>query len=134
MLENRNESGWLSLPNPFPKISKQTMPVSIVGGIIDTSEAITGHVSCRRTDIANIIMDEQSAIFLVGTQGIGKSTLIRYLQRSPEKEWTWREELMDLNDRLQLKNIHFMQIDLSPLEGIEDSNILLSLFIKQCTQ
>jgi DNA-binding winged helix-turn-helix (wHTH) protein len=132
MLENRNESGWLSLPNPFPKISKQTMPISIVGGNVDTSEAITGHVSCRRTDIAKIIMDEQSAIFLVGTQSIGKSTLIRYLQRTPEKEWTWREELRHLNDRLQLNNIHFVQIDLTPLEGIEDSNALLSLFIKQC--
>jgi len=132
MLENRNESGWLSLPNPFPKISKQTMPVSNVGGIIDTSEAITGHVSCRRTDITKIIMDEQSAIFLVGTPGIGRSTLIRYLQRSPEKEWTWREELIDLNDQLHLSNIYFVQIDLTPLEGIEDSYTLLSLFIKQC--
>src|SRR5437763_4692614 len=134
MLENLNESGWLSLPNPFPKISKHTMPNSFGGGNIDTSEAITGHVSCRRTDITKIIMDEQSAIFLVGTPGIGKSTLVRYLQRPPGKEWTWRDELRDLNDLLPLDDIHFMQIDLTPLEGIEDQSELLGSFIRQCTK
>ena len=134
MLENWSESGWLTLQNPFPKISKQAITGSNLGKDFEFSEAITGHVSCRRTDITKIIMDEQSAIFLVGTPGIGKSTLVRYLQRPPGKEWTWRDELRDLNDLLPLNDIHFVQIDLTPLEGIEDQSELLGSFIRQCTK
>ncbi len=134
MLENWYESGWLTLQNPFPKISKPAITGSNLGKDFEFSEAITGHVSCRRTDITKIIMDEQSAIFLVGTPGIGKSTLVRYLQRPPGKEWTWRDELRDLNDLLPLNDIHFVQIDLTPLEGIEDQSELLGSFIRQCTK
>jgi hypothetical protein len=134
MLENWYESGWLTLQNPFPKISKHAIPGSHLGKDFEASEAITGQVSCRRTDITKIIMDEQSAIFLVGTPGIGKSTLIRYLQRPPGKEWTWRDELRDLNDLLPMDDIHFVQIDLAPLEGIEGFNELLSFFVRQCTK
>jgi hypothetical protein len=134
MLENWYESGWLTLQNPFSKISKQAITGSNLGKDFEISEAITGHVSCRRTDITKIIMDEQSAIFLVGTPGIGKSTLVRYLQRHPGKEWTWRDELRDLNDLLPLDDIHFVQIDLTPLEGIEDQSELLGSFIRQCTR
>src|SRR6266699_2749081 len=98
MLENWYESSWLALQNPFSKISKQAIPGPNLGKDFEISEVIPGHVSCRCTDITKIIMDEQSVIFLVGTPGIGKSTLIRYLQRSLGKEWTWRDELKDLND------------------------------------
>ena len=134
MLENWYEYGWLTLQNPFPKILKPAKIGSNLSKDFDFSETITGHVSCRRTDITKIIMDEQSAIFLVGTPGIGKSTLIRYLQRPPGEKWTWRNELKDLNDLLSLNDIHFVQIDLTPLEGIEDQSELLGTFIRQCTK
>ena len=134
MLENSNQFDWLALQNPFPKFSKPAITGSHLGKDFEISEAITGHVSCRRTDITKIIVDEQSAIFLVGTPGIGKSTLGRYLQRPPGKEWTWRDELRDLNELLPLNDIHFVQIDLTPLEGIEDQNQLLGSFIRQCAK
>jgi len=77
-------------------------------------------------------MNEQSAIFLVGTPHIGKSTLIRYLQQPSDTEWSWRNELADLGNQLNLDDIHFVQIDLAPLEGIEEPNELLALFVSQC--
>ena len=77
-------------------------------------------------------MNEQSAIFLVGTPHIGKSTLIRYLQQPSDTGWSWRNELADLGNQLNLDNIHFVQIDLAPLEGIEEPNELLALFVSQC--
>jgi hypothetical protein len=134
MLERRYELTWQTLPNPFPKIPKQVLSVPFVDKDADVSDAITSHVSGRRTDITKIIMDEQSAIFLVGTPRIGKSTLIRYLQRPPDAEWSWRHELAGIRDRFQLNNIHFVQIDLTLLEGIEDRNELLNAFVKQCTK
>ncbi len=134
MPENSYMPDWLTLQNPFSKISKQVILASNVSGELDTSEAIVGRVSGRRTDITRIIMDEQSAIFLVGTPYIGKSTLIRHLQQPPNSEWSWRDEIADLRGQLKLDDFHFVQIDLTPLEGIEKSDELYALFVHQCTK
>ena len=134
MAENPYESGWLTLQNPFARITKQVTLASTMIRDMDTSDAIIGRVSGRRTDITRIIMNEQSAIFLVGTPHIGKSTLIRYLQQPSGTGWSWRDELADLENQLKLDDIHFVQIDLAPLEGIEESNELLALFISQCVR
>ena len=129
-----NASDWLTLQNPFSKISKQILHSSYQRIEIDQSESIIGRISGRSIDITRIIMNEQSAIFLVGTPNIGKSTLIRYLQELPKTEWSWRDELADLQDQLNLEDIHFVQIDLTPLEGIEQSVELFNLFVQQCTK
>src|SRR6266487_6083218 len=125
---------WLTLPNPFSKISKQVILAPTVRKEEVTSEDIIGRVSGRRIDITRIIMNEQSAIFLVGTPNIGKSTLIRYLQEHPKTEWSWRDELAELQGQLNLEDFHFVQIDLTPLEGIEKSDELYALFVQQCTK
>ena len=134
MSENPYVADWLTLQNPFSKISKQMMHAPTTRRDMDTSDAIIGRVSGRRTDITRIIMDEQSAVFLVGTPNIGKSTLIRYLQQHPDAEWSWRDELADLRSQLKLEDFHFVQIDLTPLEGIEKSEELYALFVRQCTK
>jgi hypothetical protein len=132
MSENSYVSDWLTLQNPFSKISKQVILASSVKRELDTSDSIIGRVSGRHTDITRIIMDEQSAIFLVGSPNIGKSTLIRYLQQHPNTGWSWRDELADLRGQLKLEDFHFVQIDLTPLEGIEKSDELYALFVQQC--
>jgi hypothetical protein len=134
MSENSFVPDWLTLQNPFSKISKQMILAPTTRRDMDTSEAIIGRVSGRRTDITRIIMDEQSAVFLVGTPNIGKSTLIRYLQQHPDTEWSWRDELADLRSQLKLEDFHFVQIDLTPLEGIEKSHELYTLFVQQCSK
>jgi len=134
MLENSKMFDWLTLQNPFSKISKQVILTPTERKEKVTSEDIIGRVSGRRIDITRIIMNEQSAIFLVGTPNIGKSTLIRYLQNHPAAEWSWRDELADLQGQLNLEDIHFVQIDLTPLEGIEKSDDLFALFVQQCTK
>ena len=101
MSENPYVPDWLTLQNPFSRISKQMILAPTVRRDVDTSEAIIGRVSGRRTDITRIIMDEQSAVFLVGTPNIGKSTLIHYLQQHPDTEWSWRDELADLRGQLK---------------------------------
>ncbi len=70
---------WLTLPDPFSSMT-------------DTSEVITGHISGRSADITKIITGSQSAILLAGAPHIGKSALIRYLQRPVGAEWSWRDE------------------------------------------
>ncbi len=134
MRENPYASNWLTLQNPFSMISKQILHASVLSKEIDTTEAIIGRISGRSTDITRIIMNEQSAIFLVGTPNIGKSTLIRYLHEHPKTEWSWRDELAELQGQLNLEDIHFVQIDLTPLEGIEKSDELFALFVQQCTK
>lgn len=118
MSEMRNEASWRTLPNPF--------------NVMDKLEIITSHVSGRSTDITEIITGGQSAIILAGAPRMGKTALIRYLLRTPGAEWSWRDELVELRDQLNLNSIHFVQIDLRPLEGIENANELLSSFVKQC--
>src|SRR5215471_14841662 len=106
MWANSSIPDWLTLQNPFSKISKQVILTPTAKRAMDTSEAIFGRVSGRRTDITRIIMDEQSAVFLVGTPNIGKTTLIRYLQQHPGTEWSWRDELADLRGQLKLDDFH----------------------------
>lgn len=119
MSQTRIEAMWRTLTNPF--------------NVLDKSDIITSHVSGRSADITEIITGGQSAIVLAGTSGIGKSALIHYLQRLPDSEWTWRDELIELTDQLKLNDIHFVQVDLRSLEGIEQKEIFLSTFVEQCT-
>lgn len=116
MLEARS---WRSLTNPY-------------SNVMETSEAIIGHISGRRADITKIITGSQSAIILAGAPHIGKSALIRYLQPSAETEWCWRDELEDLREELNLENTHFALVDLKPSETIENADQLLTFFIQQC--
>src|SRR5712692_445587 len=109
---------WQTLRNPY--------------NTMDTSEIITGHVSGRSTDIIQIITGGQSAIVLAGAPNVGKSALIRYLQLPPDAEWSWRNELVGFHDQERLKNVQFVQVDLTKLEGIQSKDELLHAFIKQC--
>jgi hypothetical protein len=120
MLDPHFSYTWRTLPNPFLRAT-------------EPAESITGHVSGRAADIAFLITGSQSAIILIGAPSIGKSTLIRYLKRSPDVEWSWRKELELTLPREQLNAIHFALVDLTPLEGIENSYGFLSPFIAQCT-
>jgi Transcriptional regulatory protein, C terminal len=110
---------WQNLPNPFQSA-------------IDSTEVITGHVSGRSRDIAKIINGTQSAILLAGAPNIGKSALMRYLQRPPKAEWSWRKEIESSLDEIDLNNIHFVLVDLTPLEDIVSEDELLNFFIKRC--
>ena len=56
------------------------------------------------------------------------------MQEHPKTEWSWRDELAELQGQLNLEDIHFVQIDLTPLEGIEKSDELFALFVQQCTK
>ncbi len=118
MSETRSEAMWRTLSNPF--------------NVLDKSDIITSHVSGRSADITEIITGGQSAIVLAGASGIGKSALIHYLQRLPDSEWSWRDELIDLSDQLKLDDMNFVQVDLRPLEGIEQKDKFLSTFVEQC--
>jgi GTPase SAR1 family protein len=133
-LEDAKMLDWLNLQNPFSKISKYVTLVSNIRRELDNSEVIMGRVSGRSTDITKIIMNEQSAIFLVGTPNIGKTSLIHYLQKHPNTGCSWRDEQTDLQGQLHLENIHFVQIDLTPLEGIEKPDELFAAFVQQCTK
>src|SRR5579884_2425202 len=84
---------WSALPNPFSRLATQSLLESPTEKTTDTSEIITGHVSGRRSDIIDIVTGVQSAILMTGASQIGKSTLLRYLARPPQSEWSWRDEL-----------------------------------------
>ena len=105
MQEKLYETTWHTLTNPFNTMGEK--------------DVITGQISGRSTDIAEIITSGQSAIILTGAPSIGKSALLRYLQRSPEASWCY--ELASTLDLKKTKNIHFIPVD---LEGIEDLNQL----------
>src|SRR5579883_2856558 len=111
---------WLTLPDPFSSMT-------------DTSEVITGHISGRSADITKIITGSQSAILLAGAPHIGKSALIRYLQRPVGAEWSWRDELPELREEWHLDHTHFVLVDLTPRHSIESVDQLLKFFIKQCS-
>lgn len=108
-----------ALPSPF--------------SMLDTKGTI-GHVSGRATDIADILSSGQSAIVLAGAPHIGKSTLIQYLQLSPGAPWSWRNELANAFSPRKLEQTHFIQIDLTHLEDIEDKTDLLNTFIGRCAE
>src|SRR2546426_9295461 len=114
-------SEWMKLPNPFLNV-------------VDNAEVITGHVSGRYTDIVEIITGSQSAIILAGAPQIGKTTLLRYLQRSPETKagWSWRDELASIRKEFHLDKVHFVPVDLTGLEEIETKEQVLKSFIKVC--
>lgn len=116
MSDTHHPSSWHTLPNPFLNRTKQ--PV------------FTGFVSGRSADIREIIMGEQSAILLAGAPHIGKSALIRYLQNDCGG-WSWRDELKELSLSIELEDIHFAQIGLTPLET-ETEDSFLKAFQKQC--
>jgi len=100
----------------------------------DRSQVIAGHVSCRSTEIYDIIAGKQNALILAGRPNIGKSTLICYLQLLPTAPWSWRNELEgEEYDRTILDATHFAQIDLKPLL-IGDEDKLLDIFIAECTK
>ena len=101
---------------------------------------VTGRVSCRGTEIEEIVTGSQNALILAGTPTIGKTTLIHYLTHTPSTSWSWRSELNETGEealRAMLEATRFMQIDLEPLLRESDfSNMdeLLRLFIVQCTK
>src|SRR5690349_17105678 len=109
---------WQTLPNPFL--------------FTDTGDKAPDHVSGRKTDIQRIITGRQSALILAGAPCIGKTALIRYLQRPPTKEWSWRQEgpLAQLRSQLQLDQLFFVSIDLAPMK--QQTNNLLATFTKEC--
>lgn len=113
-------SSWHTLRNPF--------------NTMDTTERITSHVSGRSTDIIQIITGGQSAIVLAGAPYIGKTALIRYLQLPFTTEWSWRNELVDFPNQGKLDNTHFVQVDLTRLEGIETKEDLLAAFVERCAK
>lgn len=110
---------WETLPNPF--FSRER-----AGNII-------GHISGRARDIERIIMGDQSAILVTGAPGIGKSTLVRYLQQLPSTHWSWRNELDYLLERRALYDTYFIAPDLSLLDTYEKSSEQLHTFLGQCT-
>ncbi len=111
---------WHSLSNPFTD---------------DRREVIAGHVSCRSTEINDIIAGRQNALILAGRPNIGKSTLIRYLNLLPTAPWSWRNELEAEYDRKTLDTIRFAQINLKPLlVGFKDEDKLLDIFVEECTR
>ena len=116
--EKPTNSSWHTLRNPF--------------NTMDTTEIITSHVSGRSTDIIQIITGGQSAIVLAGAPYIGKTALIRYLQLPLDTEWSWRNELVDFPNQGKLQNTHFVQVDLTKLEGIETKEDLLAAFVQRC--
>ena len=77
------EYAWKALSNPFR-------------GRAEIGEMILGHVSGRSGEIQEIVMGGQGAIILSGVPQIGKTSLVRYLQRPLPTEWSWRDELANL--------------------------------------
>src|SRR6185312_7310455 len=130
MKNNVSEQIWLSLTNPF-NIQPPSAPS--MESNITASEAIIGHVSGRVTDIAEVITGVQSAIILAGAPGMGKTTLIRYLQSRPDARWSWRDELANFRDQFRLNDIHFVHIDLRRMEGIQNAKEFYNAFVEQCT-
>jgi len=119
MAESSSTFPWRTLRNPFQTYA-------------EPSEGTTGRVSGRSADIRNIIIGGQGAIIMTGAPNIGKTSLVRSLRQPPEAGWTWRDELPDLDELLNLDHIHFLQIDLTPLQGLENKNDVRRLFIEQC--
>ena len=110
---------WRALRNPFQSGA-------------ESLEGIGSRVSGRSADIRSIIAGGQGAIIITGAPNIGKTSLVRSLRRLPDSGWTWRRELPDLQEITDLDHTYFLQIDLKPLEGIDNMGDVRSLFIEQC--
>jgi hypothetical protein len=122
-----SQLNWEALPNPFR--------------LTDTNKAITGHVSGRNTDIRNIIIGNQSAIFLTGAPLIGKTTLIRHLNETFQEHcttstWSWRDEseLAILRQAINLDQRYFVQIDLTSLLHLSQLSDIHQAFTKTCIE
>ena len=110
---------WRTLRNPFQSGA-------------ESLEGIGSRVSGRSDDIRSIIAGGQGAIIITGAPNIGKTSLVRSLRRLPEAGWTWRREVPDLQEIANLDHTYFTQIDLKPLEGIDNTGDVRRLFIEQC--
>jgi hypothetical protein len=110
---------FYTLPNPFQ---------------VDSTSAIIGHVSGRYADISEIIRGKQSAIILAGAPRIGKSTLVRYLQRKTCDSWSWRDEVAGPDNASELQSIHFVQVNLTALEDKTTPIEQHDAFVKACIQ
>ena len=129
MSEVHRNPSWLALPNPFLRRAKP-LP-SATERDAYTSDSIEGYVSGRRTAITEILMGAQSAIILAGSPNIGKSALISYLEDAPGS-WSWRKELPLLQLQMDLEAIHFICVDLTPLETEPSLENLVIAFQRQC--
>ena len=118
MVGQRSESFWYTLRNPFQSI-------------IDSPESTLQYPSGRSADIREIITGGTGAIILASAPMMGKTSLLRYLQRGPGA-WSWRNEVEDLRAVIDLDHIHFLPVDLEPLEDIVHPDDLLNQFIGQC--
>lgn len=118
MVDQRSEYSWRALRNPFQNIT-------------DSPESVVSHNSGRSADIREIITGGTSAIILASAPMMGKTSLLRYLQRGPDG-WSWRNEVEELREAIDLDRVHFLQVDLKPLEDIENVDDLLVPFIQQC--
>jgi hypothetical protein len=118
MVEQRNEYSWRALRNPFQSIT-------------DSPERALQRVSGRSADIREIITGGTGAIILASAPMMGKTSLLRFLQRGPGG-WSWRNEIEDLRDVIDLDRVHFLHVDLKPLEDIDNIDELIVPFIQQC--
>lgn len=116
---------WRTLPNPF---SRRAAPSNTA----IEQDTPTGHSSGRSTNIIDIITGDQSAIILAGAPHIGKSALIHYL-RNDCGGWNWHNELADVYGQLPVEDIHFGQVDLTPLETTPADD-LAKTFEEQCAR
>lgn len=120
MVEQRSESSWKAMRNPFHSI-------------IDTPESDLPSISGRSADIREIITGGTGAMILASAPMMGKTSLLRYLQCRPGA-WSWRNEVEDLQAVLDLDHAHFLMVDLRPLEDIVNTDELLTRFIQQCIE
>ncbi len=120
MVEQRSEFSWKAMRNPFHSI-------------IDSPESDIHSISGRSADIREIITGGIGAIILASAPMMGKTSLLRYLQCEPGA-WSWRNEVEDLRAALDLDQVHFLTVDLGPLEDIINTDELLTHFIQQCIE
>ncbi|MBE3557978.1 MAG: winged helix-turn-helix domain-containing protein [Ktedonobacteraceae bacterium] len=127
-MSNIRKVSRMKLPNPFLRRTRPSVYAD--NRSLATPEEAQGYVSGRSTEITEIIMGDQGAIILAGAPHIGKTALIHYLDDNSDI-CSWREELIDLKDLVDLDAIHFTSIDLTPL-GRESPQNQYSAFQKQC--
>jgi hypothetical protein len=120
MVDQRSGSSWKAMRNPFYSIA-------------DSPDGALLRYSGRSADIREIITGGTGAIILASAPMMGKTSLLRYLHCVPGV-WSWRKEVEDLSDVIDLDSVHFLPVDLKPLEDIVNIEELLACFIQQCIQ